>query len=475
MHYLAEFETKSDDLCQGLVHFPDGPRLRNFYPDRWFHTVARLGAAHTGVPDVAVSLRTSLRAGRLAQLAFFTAPASAQAELRHYLARYVELLALVEDSVALSLDRNTHDDLAGAWASHICRLEPMPFSVGDAWLACDFRVLDFLPSLLEEAAAAGHDLLHQVHVHPWELTPDQERRARRNLVALERIRGVPQALLQLEGRLLSRRASRVLLVEEYVAGDTPAGASWLQRALQYRFEERFTWAKFDSPAFTFTQTQSEAISLGIHSAVFKPPGDEELFSSAVDLERRSVLFDWSGPLRRWFEPPLLADQVALRNAYQRRELAEQEEAKAFSGQVAGQWPQIAVSSAGSGYAFISYSHKDFPRIAPLLSGLNDAGFPYWFDVGIPGGSQWMSILQERLDNARALILFVSHDAVQSRFVQSEVIYANSKAKPILPVRLDRCEPNKLPGGLGLLLSSLQNVDAQLEHILHFLRDYPGPV
>src|SRR3954468_2215340 len=110
MQYLARFGTPAgDDVLQGLVAVPAKPRLRRYYPDRWFERLAQLGAARAGIRDCEVSLRSSLREGRLQQLVIFPAPGTADRELRHYLASYFELLALVDGSVALPPDRSSHD------------------------------------------------------------------------------------------------------------------------------------------------------------------------------------------------------------------------------------------------------------------------------------------------------------------------------------------------------------------------------
>ena len=188
--YLANFETELGDVCQGLVHFPAGPRGKAFYPDRWFRTVERLSSARAGIRGCEVSLRTSLRGGELDQLAFFYAPLATEEQLRHYLASFLELLAMTEGSVLLPTDRFAHDCLAEPRTRYLCRIEHEFYTAGNAWLVCDFRALDFIPELLEEAAALGHDILHQAHFHTFFLSTEHERRARRNFVALECLGGI---------------------------------------------------------------------------------------------------------------------------------------------------------------------------------------------------------------------------------------------------------------------------------------------
>jgi hypothetical protein len=175
---LATFGSLAGDTCQGLVHFPAEPRRQTFYPDRWFRTVERLSLARSGIPGCEVSLRTSLRGSELDQLAFFHAPAAAEERLRYFLASFFELLAWTDGSVILPLDRASHDRLAEPWTRHLCRIEHERYTVGNAWLVCDFRTLDFLPELLDEAAALGHDILHQANLQAFRLSPEHERRAR---------------------------------------------------------------------------------------------------------------------------------------------------------------------------------------------------------------------------------------------------------------------------------------------------------
>src|SRR5580658_1417269 len=202
MQYLGRFEMPAGEVCQGIVQFPAAPRGRVYFPDRWFRTVADLAAAHTAVEGSQLSLRTSLRGGQLSQTLLFHAPAPVESQFRHYLASFLELLALVDDSVALPLDRATHDQFASVWAPRLYRLQPPTLMAGGSWLACPFRILDFLPQLLAEAAAVGIDLLHQVNFQTWDLPVEHVRASRRNLVALEQMRGLSPDLHALQHRLL---------------------------------------------------------------------------------------------------------------------------------------------------------------------------------------------------------------------------------------------------------------------------------
>ena len=38
--------------------------------------------------------------------------------------------------------------------------------------------------------------------------------------------------------------------------------------------------------------------------------------------------------------------------------------------------------------FVSYKREDLERVAPLVTGLRNAGFSVWWDADVPGGQTW---------------------------------------------------------------------------------------
>jgi hypothetical protein len=478
MQYLAEFEIPTGDVCLGAVVFPAAPRSRSWYPDRWFERLRRIGRAHLALPGTHCSVRSSLREGRCEQVVMFRAPAKAAPALRSFLASFLELMGLAEESVSLPMNREEHDRATEAWPQYLARVG-MGDQGGEPWLAANFRVQPFLGELLDEASAHGFDFFHQINVERVRWTPEVERQARRHHVQLETLRGIPRDLLELERQLLNRPGGDVLLVEELVGTNSTGGAGWLQNALRSRFESQFRSTGLAAPAtvfedqrfraFTRQQLLAEVAAAGLHSAALRAPGVREMASQAERVEDAEVLLDWSGPMRRWFEPALAPQKNTVRATYEEREQAEQREATTAAAAAASQQPPLRISTEVGRYDFVSYRRKDFPTIAPLLVGLDAAQHAFWFDRGIPGASNWLGILQDRVRECRAVILFLSRAAAESRYVQMEVRYALALSKPILPVCLEPLKMVDLPGGLGLLLSSIQSVSVDLAAILAHLR------
>ena len=65
------------------------------------------------------------------------------------------------------------------------------------------------------------------------------------------------------------------------------------------------------------------------------------------------------------------------------------------------------------YAFISYSHKDADKVWPILDDLDRHGYRIWFDDGIDAGSEWPAYIEDHLNRCKAVLSFISPNAVNS--------------------------------------------------------------
>lgn len=108
------------------------------------------------------------------------------------------------------------------------------------------------------------------------------------------------------------------------------------------------------------------------------------------------------------------------------------------------------------YIFVSYAHKDAPLVFPAIRGMQEKGYPVWYDAGIRPGAEWAADIAQHLKNASLVLAFVSKNAFDSNNCRAEIVYAFGNRKPMLTVRLDN-EP--LPDGLDMQLSLSQMFDA----------------
>jgi TIR domain len=74
--------------------------------------------------------------------------------------------------------------------------------------------------------------------------------------------------------------------------------------------------------------------------------------------------------------------------------------------------------------FLSYHVADREPVHKIADYLSESGFPVWDpEQEILPGADWTSPLMRALDSALAMIVFVSPEAIESRWVSREIEYA----------------------------------------------------
>lgn len=112
--------------------------------------------------------------------------------------------------------------------------------------------------------------------------------------------------------------------------------------------------------------------------------------------------------------------------------------------------------------FISYSSKDHDLARDLKQSLEANGYATWMTPDdVRPNRPWAEQIVAAIDECRAILVLVSRNSNASEHVSREVNIAVTKAKPVLPVRVEDVNPG---GSLEFLLSLKQWVDA-----------FPGPI
>ncbi len=87
--------------------------------------------------------------------------------------------------------------------------------------------------------------------------------------------------------------------------------------------------------------------------------------------------------------------------------------------------------------FISYAHQDAELAEQLIADLRAAGHACWIDTtAIKGGDEWIVTIAEGIINSYAFVVLVTLQALQSRWVQDEILWARQKNKLIIPLLLE---------------------------------------
>ena len=105
------------------------------------------------------------------------------------------------------------------------------------------------------------------------------------------------------------------------------------------------------------------------------------------------------------------------------------------------------------YIFVSYSHSNGDKVAPILERLNSEGFRIWYDDGIEWGSEWPESIASHLRQCEVCMAFHSKASVLSANCRQEIHYALKMQKGILSVYLEDVE---LSEGMDMQLTPFQS-------------------
>ena len=111
------------------------------------------------------------------------------------------------------------------------------------------------------------------------------------------------------------------------------------------------------------------------------------------------------------------------------------------------------------YIFVSYAHKDSPRVHPILQAMIHQGFRLWYDSGIEAGTEWAEYIADHLSRCETLVVFMTQAVVESKNCRNEINYALDLGKDVLVVYMD---PVELTQGLKLQLNSTQSMFKYLQ-------------
>ena len=107
--------------------------------------------------------------------------------------------------------------------------------------------------------------------------------------------------------------------------------------------------------------------------------------------------------------------------------------------------------------FISYSRNDLAFIERLAADLEEHGCDVWYDISdLKVGDRWNRVIQGAIQNSQYVILVLSPNSVESKWVEKEYFYSDKLGKKIIPILYRSCE-------LGLAYIDLHYTDVQGEN------------
>ena len=93
------------------------------------------------------------------------------------------------------------------------------------------------------------------------------------------------------------------------------------------------------------------------------------------------------------------------------------------------------------YIFVSYSHKDWEKIAPFIAALQEH-YNVWFDEGIHYAKEWEEEISSRIKKCTVFMYLVTKNSLNSQNCKDELHMARKLEKTFLNILVD--ESNVLP-------------------------------
>lgn len=99
--------------------------------------------------------------------------------------------------------------------------------------------------------------------------------------------------------------------------------------------------------------------------------------------------------------------------------------------------------------FLSYSRKDHDLMVQIKMHLENAGVRVWTDEGIKVGTpNWQIAIDKAIQEIKAMVVILSPDAKDSKWVREELSYAQNQQKQIYPLLARGNVSNAVPFGFS---------------------------
>ena len=129
------------------------------------------------------------------------------------------------------------------------------------------------------------------------------------------------------------------------------------------------------------------------------------------------------------------------------------------------------------HIFISYSRLDTAMMTSVASDLRNAGVKVWTDEKLePGTSEWQKAIAAAIEEASALVVLLSPDSKQSKWVERELSYAEGLNVRIFPLLVRGDHRSAVP----IQVVDIQRIDVSndydsgIQELVAALRSYLAP-
>ena len=130
------------------------------------------------------------------------------------------------------------------------------------------------------------------------------------------------------------------------------------------------------------------------------------------------------------------------------------------------------------HIFLSYSREDASVMRQLQEQLQKEGLKTWTDESLtPGTPSWKDAIERAIEGAQCLVVLLSPSARESRWVKSEIDFAEKQGVKVFTVLVGGDEKSAIPFGLTtsqwIDLRSRANFESEVKKLANAIRRHLG--
>ncbi len=297
--YTARYSDGQSTIIQkalsfGVVVFEPGDDLSG-----WSASYRRAMDTIIAAPGVDFAFRISLKEKCLKRELFVMTSERREEHVEALAGSFLRLNALVDESAKVCLEKNQHDELAGYFPKLRYWVRNVAHPYNDCHLMCDFRILPLLDRLFDVALQRGWDLAVQFNVRRYQLTDEDVRSIRKNLVHINSESGLPHRLIDLQRSLAGKAEQVQFLIDQFVGFEGLESKDFMSEQIAEEFAAKF--GRFGFPCSLLEDSAGDVDELlwtGFHSSLFEESTPMDKLADASTKNEIEQLLWWQ-PSESW--------------------------------------------------------------------------------------------------------------------------------------------------------------------------------
>lgn len=452
---LKLFQTEEATFLQGILEFDLSKFDDPLKTEIWWRRYQDLLCSIRFEKNEGFSIRISCSDKAALRIALFVwVKENNRRSLENYFGLYLALDSVVPGSIVQPVCQEDCDKLLTSFPKYRTRIDASGFRKDAVSFLCDFKIFTLLDDILAKASAYRMPAEYQINLYPFLLQAELFKAAKKNLLHMADILGLPEKTLKQQRDLVNHLPEKKFLVEEFLGFNRVDHCDLFSGMLAYQFELNYGTLGFVTPGFEFYEGAYEnSLKLARYCKTSSNMPWDEICGSVIDDAQEKKILTWRPYPNAYFASG--TDQIGVSEFVTKNENEQLNTRLVDNSNSEEIVVEIPLPYRGdSDFIFISYSHHDEKEIIPIIRNIMKWGYLLWWDKGIPGGAEWDALIEKKIEGCQLVILFLSESSVKSRFLRREVKFADAIGKSVMCVDLNESE---LSHGLKMLLSQYQRI------------------